>query len=582
MVKNIILLVIFSCFFIVPAFAQIQTDTANADTEFHLGLDLYKSGQYSDAQRIFNKIVFNYIYNPTTTIAYIFDAKCLVHLKKYVEAEDLLKEFINNYSGSNYINEAMLTLAKSYFEQDKYLNAFKELNEIVKNSSSPFYSSYAQSAGEKIAINYLSVDEVKAIYDSTGNDRLKPYLLLVSCKFYLKNGNLNAAETALSNLLHLYPESEEKSEAVTLYQKVLNEKKTTSSTPIIGVMLPLNNNSDVHSNAASEILEGIKYAVSEFNKTHEQKIGLLIRNTERKKSEIEKIESEFSGIPTLKAIIGPIFSDEVKETLDAFKNTNIPIISPTATENNLTDLYSNFFQANPSFTIRGKVMAEYIYYVENKRKMAVLNANQGYSPILADAFSNEFEKLGGKIIIRQTYNSNSVSYSTQVNKIADDSAELDGIYLPLADKRDVPIILSQFVLSNLSLPIYGNQDWFQAKGYETSSTVSNTLTFTSDYFIDYTDSSFQQFNQNFLAQTNIDVDRNVLYGYDTAEYLLKAVKDFNVPRDAVIKDLESDFTFEGYHNNYFFSRDRVNKFLNIVRYRDGKFELVDKFKLSRN
>ena len=581
MVKYITLLFIVTLFFASISFAQNQVDTVKASSEFNLGLDLYNSGQYSDAQQVFNGIIFNYIYNPQTTISYIFDGKALLQLKKYSEAEKLLIDFIKSYPASNYVDEARLTLAKSYFEPGNYLFALKELDEIIGSSSSPFYISYAKSTGEKIALNYLSIQDVKALYDSTSNSKLKPYLLLLTAKFYIKNGNLKEAEKTLSDLLHLFPGAEEKSEATTLYQSGLNENITTPSTPIIGVMLPLNSkDSAVHSNAGKEILEGIKYAVAEFNKAHEQKVGLLIRNTEREKSEIEKIGNEFSSITSIKAVIGPIFSDEVKETLEAFKNTDIPIISPTATENNLTELYPNFFQANPSFTIRGKIMAEYIYYVENKRRMAVFNANQGYSPLLADAFIKEFEKLGGKIIIRQTYNSKSVSYSEQVTKIAADSAKLEGIYLPLADRRDVPIILSQFVLSNLTLPIYGNQDWFQAKGYESSSTISNTLTFSSDYFMDYSDSAFQVFSKNFLAQTNIDVDRNVLYGYDTAEYLLEAVKDFNSDRKTILSDMESGYIYKGFHNNYFFNHDRVNDFLNIIRYKDGKFELVDKFKLS--
>ncbi len=581
MVKKIIpVVVIFICLTSF-SFAQNQTDTAKASSEFSLGVDLYNSGQYSDAHQIFKGIISGYVYNPQTTISYVFDGKSLLQLKKYSEADSILSLFISRFPGSNYIDEARLTLAKLYFERNNYLQTFKELSKIIETTASPFYSSYAKSTGEKIALNYLNADDINKLCDSTESPTLKPYLLLLAVKYYLTRDDLKNAEGKLTELTKLFPGSEEKSEAGALYKNIPNQKSASTSGPVIGVMLPLNSNdSAVHSNAGAEILEGIKYAVAEYNRKSDLKIGLLIRNTERKKSEIEKIEKEFSGIPSLKVIIGPIFSDEVRETLEEFKGTDIPIISPTATENDLTKLYPNFFQANPSFTIRGKVMAEYIYYVENKRRMAVFNANQGYSQTLGDAFIKEFEKLGGKVIIRQTYNSNSVSYSEQVSKIAADSSKLEGIYLPLADKRDVPIILSQFSQSNLNLPIYGNQDWLEARGYESSSTISNNLTFSSDYFIDYTDSTFREFNKSFLAQTNTDVDRNVLYGYDTAEYLLKAVKDFDSDRKTILSDMESGYIYNGFHNNYYFNRDRVNDFLNIIRYKDGKFQLVDKFKLS--
>jgi len=581
MVKTILLISIFIISFYPKINAQTDVDSSKVNAEFRLGLDLYKSQQYNEAQQIFSKIIHDYNYNSKTTIAYIFNAKSLVKLDLNDAAESVLNDFITKFGSSKYINEAEIMLAEIYVERVNYYKAFKILTHIIETSNSPFYYSYAQSSGEKIALDYLNPDQIKNLYDSTNSSKLKPFLLLTLGKIFIQDQNFREAEASLSDLIHLYPESEEKGEAVTLYQHVLIDKETTPSTPLIGVMLPFNYQSnDTISNAGSEILEGIKFAVAQYNKSHNQKVGLIIRNTERNKDKIEEIEKEFAAVSSIKIIIGPVYSDEVKETLDAFKDTNIPIISPTATANDLTELYPNFFQANPSFTVRGQVMAEYIYYVENKKTMSVLNADEGYSPILADGFVNEFNNLGGQILTQQTYHSNNISYNDQVSQIAKDSLILQGVYLPLADNRDVPALLSQFVANNLNVPIYGNQDWFLAKGYETNPTLSNMITFTSDYYIDYSDSLFRNFSRQFLSQTNIDVDRNVLYGFDTADYLLSVVQNFNSTRDIIMKEMESGVIFKGFHNNYYFDQTRVNSFLNIVRYKDGKFDLVDKFKLT--
>jgi hypothetical protein len=43
----------------------------------------------------------------------------------------------------------------------------------------------------------------------------------------------------------------------------------------------------------------------------------------------------------------------------------------------------------------------------------------------------------------------------------------------------------------------------------------------------------------------------------------------------------SGMVSSGLRNNISFDERRVNKFLNIVRYTDGVFELVDKFRLSQ-
>ena len=54
---------------------------------------------------------------------------------------------------------------------------------------------------------------------------------------------------------------------------------------------------------------------------------------------------------------------------------------------------------------------------------------------------------------------------------------------------------------SLYVPIYGNQDWFIAKGFETSTELSNKITFSSDYFIEYESDEFQLFNKMFVKMT---------------------------------------------------------------------------------
>jgi branched-chain amino acid transport system substrate-binding protein len=351
---------------------------------------------------------------------------------------------------------------------------------------------------------------------------------------------------------------------------------------LLGVILPIYQN-DTNYNRVEpsvEILEGIKFAVSEYNNENNNKIGLLIRDSERKTEKIKTIKEEFDKINSLKAIIGPVYSDEVKAALEIFKNSDIPIISPTATENDLTSSYPNFFQANPSFILRGKIMAQYIYFVENKKKMAILSPEEGYSSSVANVFKNEFIKLGGKIIIEVTYSSNSYDLSSQISKIQARVKDIQGLYVPLTDKSDASIILSQLEQQGINLTLYGNQDWLSAKGFESSSTLSNQLIFTSDYFIDYDDLKYQVFNKAFYQKTHMDVTRNVLYGYDAAKFVLASFYGDDPDRPALKTAMESDRVYTGYHNNICFDSERVNKFLNIIRYRDGKFQLVDKFRIG--
>ncbi len=578
---NFKLLTLLLILFSISIFGQQASDTSITDKIFIHALELFNSGNYNQAQPLFNNIITKYEFNDKTTIAYLFDAKSFIKLKQFNTAGQILKKFLVEFPDSKYADEAKLTLAQSLFEQENYLPSFQELCNLINSTSSREYSQLAKDGAEKIALNYLSASQVDSVYDTTKAIKSKPFLLLELGKLYLQDDKKEEALNSFSSILKNFSYSDERSDAATLYEKASAEVLGPPSNPIIAVLLPLKDSSESKvSKTISEILEGIKYAASEYNKNHSEKIGLLIKNTARDKNQIEKIKEEITSLSSVKAIIGPVYSNEVKETLEIFKNSGIPIISPTATDDSLTDLYPDFFQANPSFSERGAIMAEYIYYVENKKVMAVLNSDGGYSPKLADAFIKKFTSLGGKILIQQTYSSTAPTFDQQIANIAADSLQLNGIYIPLSGNLDVTMLLSGFVKYNFNLPLYGNQDWFNAKGFETYPELSNKLTFTSDYYLDYTDSTFENFEKKFLNLTNLIVNRNVLYGYDAAEYLFTSVKNFNVSTSAIKNYLIAKTVYQGFHNNIYFGKDRVNKFLNIVRYKNGTFQIVDKFKLS--
>jgi branched-chain amino acid transport system substrate-binding protein len=579
MVKSV--LTVLFCFLTFNlVYSQGNPETIN--TNFTKAVNLFESEKYEEALRLFNVVILEK-YNSKTTASKIFKAKIFLAQKKYSDSEHTLADFLKAYPESKYDDEARLMLADVYLKREEYSKSFEQIITLIETGSIN-YRSYAKKAGEQIAFNYFDFSDLKKIYDASDIVKVKPFLLLLLGKMSLKTGDYSNAQKCFSDLILLFPDSPEKNEARILQEKALTSEPEPPSTfnPLIGVLLPLNNigMGEAKSVTAAEILEGIKFAVSEYNKGRDDKIGLIIRNTANNETNIEEIKEEFDKISSIKAIIGPVFSDEVRSALEIFKYTDIPILSPTATDNDLTQTNENFFQANPNFVVRGKAMAQYVFFVENKRKMAVLNAIEGYSPLLASEFSREFEKLGGEILVKATYKSNSFTLKDQINKIALYSESLDGIYLPLADKADVPVLLSNLVQDSLYIPIYGNQDWFLAKGYETSSELSNSLTFESDYFLEYNDQDFQSFGNRFREQTKIDANRNVLYGYDVARYLLTVMRHINPERETIKLKMESGLTSSGYHNNICFNKERVNRFVNIVRYKDGMFELIDKFKTN--
>ena len=159
---------------------------------------------------------------------------------------------------------------------------------------------------------------------------------------------------------------------------------------------------------------------------------------------------------------------------------------------------------------------------------------------------------------------------------------MEGIYLPLNDNLLIPSMLSALVKQGIDLPIYGNQDWFTSKGLETSSTLSEKLTFTSDSFIDFQDEDINAFSQKYFETTGKEINGTSLYGYDAAKYLLKILTLSERGSSSFEETVSKAEPFEGIHNSIEFGNAKINLFLNIVRYHQGKFELVERFKYNPN
>lgn len=551
------------------------------ENEFNDAVNLYKSGKQEEAFKLFNRIVDNYKQNSYTSPSKYFISKILIEQTKYTQAEKEINRFLDRNSASRYVADFRHLKIKLYTNQFRYEDAFNESLKLVETLKPYEHIDDAKQLSRDIALNHLSSRQIKNIASETRDKTLKPFLLLILGKKYLlENDNVNAIRS-FNEIISSYSSSLEYTEA----ERLKSASSTLSSYGdkgiLIGVMLPLKDSDGRPNVAGQEILEGIKYAVYEYNQGRQNKIGILVRDTRRSKENVKAIKEEFINNADVRCILGPIFSDEVRIALDEFRNVDIAMISPTATDEDLTVISNNFFQANPPFSIRGRIFAQYLYYVENRKKMAVLNAIEGYSPLLATNFIDEFQRIGGRIVVRETYRSNSFSLTEQIKNISARSSDIDGLYIPLADKIDATAILSQLAQNNFSVPIFGNQDWMLVKGFESSPDISNTLTFTSDYFIDFNDSIFKNFTSSFQNITGKEINRNILYGYDTAKYLLTAMRNIDPTRKAVRLKMESGLSSVGYKNNISFDQTRMNKYLNILRYNDGIFLLVDKFRAGR-
>ncbi len=569
-------------FLLANGFCQQEEKKRDVNTEFDLAVNLFEKNQFNEALKNFKWIAEENSVNNKTSASYLFIGKILLKQTVYDEAEIVLRKFINDFPESNYLDEAKLTLSDVLLQKGEPKKAAAVLLDLVENFKSLDYKNSAKDALEQIIYKSFYLAEVKELTAKPYKKELLSFLYLVYGKYQLIEKQTEEAKITFRYILDNYYDSDEYLEALKFYgTSTLSTSSVKHSDIVISVLLPLSDDtSGTLSATATEVLEGIKFACDEFNNLGGKKIGLLIKDTRRSKEEIIKLHDELKDVKSISAIIGPLYSDETKYVAELFNNLQIPVITPTATDDDLSIDFPNLFQANPTFEMRGRAMAQYIFFVENKKNIAILASSESYSNNLTSSFKSEFEKLGGQIIVESYFPNDALNITPQLSEIKNKISSIEGIYSPISDNKSSSIILSSLLQAGISLPIYANQDWFKSKGLETTSTLSNKLTLTSDYFIDYRDKEYIEFNKKFSSITNMEANRNVLYGYDVTTFVIGILTKNLSAKNLFLDEMTKDFDSVGFHNNICFHNSHINRFLNIIRYKDGKFELIDKFKVE--
>lgn len=240
----------------------------------------------------------------------------------------------------------------------------------------------------------------------------------------------------------------------------------SQNTVKLGVALPLFNDSEdkTKKQLGSEILDGIRFALSEYSKNGGAKVTLEVMDTQRDPKTASDVIKSFGENDDIIGVIGPIFSSELMESALNGPQFKIPIVSPTATGDELAASYYYVYQLNPSYEVRGKLMADYLIKRNGLKNFAVIY-EQTYGENFKKHFEDEVKTMGGKVLIAEPYGKDDKNITPVIEKIIKYIREND-----------------QFInISNLNLT---QRQKLEAAGVR-SSLMDSSLTFNMDISIYY-------------------------------------------------------------------------------------------------
>ncbi|MFN9169043.1 MAG: ABC transporter substrate-binding protein, partial [Dolichospermum sp.] len=207
-----------------------------------------------------------------------------------------------------------------------------------------------------------------------------------------KNGNYQEAANLFQQAVKANPYDPE----VLIYYNNARASQNISSVSL-AVVVPID--SKTNNDNAQEILRGVAQAQDQFN-NNQGSNGLLLKvvivNDSNNPEEAKQVVQEIVKDDSILGVIGHNSSDVTKDVIPAYKKAGLAIISSTATSNLLKS--SVFFRVVDSDEIAGKKLAQYTDSLGFKKVVIFNNPNSAYSQSITEAFTNEFEKMGGKVL----------------------------------------------------------------------------------------------------------------------------------------------------------------------------------------
>lgn len=243
------------------------------------------------------------------------------------------------------------------------------------------------------------------------------------------------------------------------------------------------------------------------------------------------------------ALVGDITSKPSLAVAEIAAQDNMPMITPTGTQFNITEAGPNVFRVCFTDPYQGVILANLAKNNLKANTVAIMvNNSSDYSDGVAEAYIKEAERLGLKIVAKEGYAEGDKDFRAQLTKVA--ATNPDVLLVPDYYEQ-VALITTQAREVGVKSTFIGPDGWDGvAKALDSSAygAVENSY-FTNHYSVEDTNEKVQNFLKAYREKYKDEPSAFSALSYDAAYLMKDAIeKAGSTDKDAIVKAMkESDF-----------------------------------------
>ena len=577
--------------------------TLFAQDEIAQAKSLIQNGRCAEAVAPLQKLYKSSFRKPAGEKAAVMLAECYMRDHKRDEALKLSSRFLEYYVNSAYRERMELANAIVMAERGNVYEGVESMLRILAYTKNPAAKSRTKDVAiQTIAASLLTADQLQALLEKYPVDKdVIGWLQLQigrecqnsrryrAARYWYKKVLAGGVAENLSNTAQRGLESLEGQGA---------------GMPTVLVLAPLSGDFAEFGAAA---IQGVILA-------HEKaglqgKVNLRVADTRADAAQALLRTQQAVNQDSIVAVIGPIMSAPAA-TVAAWLGSNfqnIPMLTPTATDDGIAKMGPNIFQVNITMDNLAKSIADFATKCLSIREFAVLSPLGGYGASMSQSFTQAVERRGGSVVAFRNYEEGRPDYKTefsllrdvrfkQLNRrqnIARGAADLDavnakerrfymqdstfnipGIFIPATNPGDAGLMAGQVAFNKISGVLLGASGW-----YGRELLIQGKRQVDSSYFsvpamdMDGNNENLKKFVGDFKERWGAEPGEDKVSGlsYDAANIVFSSLAK---KPNSLTNAINNTANFPSVYGEIKFKRG-VNINAKIVTVNKGKFETVE-------
>jgi branched-chain amino acid transport system substrate-binding protein len=220
----------------------------------------------------------------------------------------------------------------------------------------------------------------------------------------------------------------------------------------LGLILPESASADV-AEYGSLIREGVDLALTQYAMSARRRIELVVRDDSGKPAPAARAVADLEKDGAV-AILGPLLSDGVEAAAASRSNSDVVILSPTASEVPPNAVHAYSLNASDA---RGSPELARWAVASGMLRLGVLYATSPASTAEAKAFADAAVALGAQVVVQLPFDPGTTTFSAPIERLK--AARPQAVFVA-ASERDIRQLAPQFAYFGLTgIQILGPEAW---------------------------------------------------------------------------------------------------------------------------